>query len=103
VTTDRTGRTIVISGGSRGIGPAILLAAARRGADAVPLATTDRPALNRAGTADRAPERCDLGDPGKPTGQVVLDAEVLARTGITDLSPRGGTDDPELDVVVDPA
>jgi citronellol/citronellal dehydrogenase len=43
-----------------------------------------------------------LTDPARPTGQVVLDVEALARAGITDLSPYGGTDDPELDFFVDP-
>jgi citronellol/citronellal dehydrogenase len=42
-----------------------------------------------------------LTDPARPTGQVVLDVEALARAGVTDLSPYGGTDDPELDFFVD--
>ncbi len=44
------GRTIVMSGGSRGIGLAILLAAAREGADAVLLAKTDTPDPRLPGT-----------------------------------------------------
>jgi citronellol/citronellal dehydrogenase len=43
VSDSLAGRTIVMSGGSRGIGLAILVAAARRDADAVPLAKTDAP------------------------------------------------------------
>ncbi|QJY45436.1 SDR family oxidoreductase [Pseudonocardia broussonetiae] len=40
-------------------------------------------------------------DPQRPTGQILLDVEVLARAGTTDLSAYGGTDDPELDFFVD--
>ncbi|MFC4943659.1 SDR family oxidoreductase [Pseudonocardia sp. GCM10023141] len=43
-----------------------------------------------------------LRDPAKPTGQTLLDVDVLAAAGVTDLSPYGGTDDPELDFFVDP-
>jgi citronellol/citronellal dehydrogenase len=42
-----------------------------------------------------------LSDPAKPTGQTLIDVDVLAAAGITDLSPYGGTDDPELDFFVD--
>jgi citronellol/citronellal dehydrogenase len=44
-----------------------------------------------------------LTDPSKPTGQALIDVDVLAAAGVTDLSPYGGTDDPELDFFVDPA
>jgi citronellol/citronellal dehydrogenase len=42
-----------------------------------------------------------LTDAEKPTGQVFLDVEALARAGVTDLSPYGGGDDLELDFFVD--
>jgi NAD(P)-dependent dehydrogenase (short-subunit alcohol dehydrogenase family) len=50
------GRTIVMSGGSRGIGLAILVAAARAGANAVLLAKTDRPDPRLPGTVHTAVE-----------------------------------------------
>lgn len=48
------GRTIVMSGGSRGIGLAILIAAAREGANAVILAKTDTPDPRLPGTVHTA-------------------------------------------------
>lgn len=48
------GRTIVMSGGSRGIGLAIALAAARHGANAVLLAKTDQPHPRLPGTVHTA-------------------------------------------------
>jgi NAD(P)-dependent dehydrogenase (short-subunit alcohol dehydrogenase family) len=48
------GRTIVMSGGSRGIGLAILIAAARQGANAVLLAKTDQPDPRLPGTVHTA-------------------------------------------------
>lgn len=48
------GRTIVMSGGSRGIGLAILVAAARQGANAVLLAKTDQPDPRLPGTVHTA-------------------------------------------------
>ncbi|MGW1563067.1 SDR family oxidoreductase [Streptomyces sp. NPDC002144] len=48
------GRTIVMSGGSRGIGLAILTAAARKGANAVFLAKTDTPDPRLPGTVHTA-------------------------------------------------
>jgi citronellol/citronellal dehydrogenase len=48
------GRTIVMSGGSRGIGLAILVAAARHGANAVLLAKTDTPHPRLPGTVHTA-------------------------------------------------
>jgi NAD(P)-dependent dehydrogenase (short-subunit alcohol dehydrogenase family) len=48
------GRTIVMSGGSRGIGLAILVAAARQGANAVILAKTDQPDPRLPGTVHTA-------------------------------------------------
>ncbi|HEY2190708.1 MAG TPA: SDR family oxidoreductase, partial [Actinomycetospora sp.] len=42
-----------------------------------------------------------LTDAERPTGQVFLDVEALARAGVTDLSPYGGGEDLELDFFVD--
>ncbi len=42
-----------------------------------------------------------LTDPARPSGQIVLDVEALAGAGVVDLTPYGGTDDPELDFFVD--
>lgn len=52
--TALAGRTIVMSGGSRGIGLAILLAAAKEGANAVILAKTDTPDPRLPGTVHTA-------------------------------------------------
>ncbi|BBN46597.1 hypothetical protein JPH1_10720 [Mycobacterium avium subsp. hominissuis] len=49
-----TDRTVVISGGSRGIGLAIGIAAARRGANVVLLAKTDTPHPRLPGTVHTA-------------------------------------------------
>ncbi len=56
MTQNLQGRTIVMSGGSRGIGLAILLAAARRGASAVLLAKTGQPHPRLPGTVHSAVE-----------------------------------------------
>jgi citronellol/citronellal dehydrogenase len=42
-----------------------------------------------------------LSDPQRPSGQVFLDVEALARAGVTDLAPYGGGDELELDFFVD--
>jgi NAD(P)-dependent dehydrogenase (short-subunit alcohol dehydrogenase family) len=39
---------------------------------------------------------------GALTGQTLIDADVLARAGVTDLSGYGGGDNPTLDLYVDP-
>jgi citronellol/citronellal dehydrogenase len=44
-----------------------------------------------------------LTDPTKPTGRALIDVDVLAAAGMTDLSGYGGTDHPELDFFIDPA
>lgn len=49
-----SGRTIIMSGGSRGIGLAIAIAAARRGANVVLLAKTDKPDPRLPGTIHTA-------------------------------------------------
>ena len=54
MTQNLQGRTIVMSGGSRGIGLAILLAAARSGASAVLLAKTGQPDPRLPGTVHSA-------------------------------------------------
>jgi citronellol/citronellal dehydrogenase len=54
MTSGLQGRTIVMSGGSRGIGLAILVAAARQGANAVILAKTDQPDPRLPGTVHTA-------------------------------------------------
>jgi len=40
--------------------------------------------------------------PGARTGQTLIDAEVLAEAGVSDLSPYGGGDNPVLDLYIDP-
>jgi NAD(P)-dependent dehydrogenase (short-subunit alcohol dehydrogenase family) len=42
------------------------------------------------------------GSPGERTGQTLIDAEVLAEAGVSDLSPYGGGDSPVLDLYIDP-
>jgi citronellol/citronellal dehydrogenase len=54
VSASLKGRTIVMSGGSRGIGLAILLATAKAGANAVLLAKTDKPDPRLPGTVHTA-------------------------------------------------
>ncbi|MHA6794632.1 SDR family oxidoreductase [Pseudonocardia bannensis] len=44
-----------------------------------------------------------LSRPAHVTGRTFIDIDVLAEDGITDLSPYGGGDDPELDFFVDPS
>ncbi len=65
-TPDLTGRTILMSGGSRGIGLAILAAAARRGANAVLLAKTDQPDPRLPGTVHTAV--AEIEGAGRATG-----------------------------------
>ena len=40
--------------------------------------------------------------PKTRTGQTLIDAEVLADAGVSDLSPYGGGDSPVLDLYIDP-
>jgi NAD(P)-dependent dehydrogenase (short-subunit alcohol dehydrogenase family) len=40
--------------------------------------------------------------PGERTGQTMIDADVLAEAGVSDLSPYGGGDAPVLDLYIDP-
>jgi citronellol/citronellal dehydrogenase len=115
-----SGRTIVMSGGSRGIGLAIAVAAARHGANAVLLAKTDKPHPRLPGTVHTAvgPEAVAgarspqiMADaameilarpPATCTGQTLVDVDVLAGAGIRDLSGYGGGDAPTLDLYIDP-
>lgn len=55
--TDLSGKTIIMSGGSRGIGLAIALRAARDGANVTLLAKTDRPHPRLPGTVHTAAEQ----------------------------------------------
>jgi NAD(P)-dependent dehydrogenase (short-subunit alcohol dehydrogenase family) len=77
-------RTLLVSGGSRGIGLAIAVGAARLGANAVLLAKTSQPHPRLPGTVHTA-----------------VDADVLTEAGITDLSRYGGGSDPKWDIFVD--
>jgi len=78
-----SGRTIVMSGGSRGMGLAILIAAARHGANAVLLAKTGKPRPRLPGTVHTA-------------------AEQMAAAGLRDRSRYGGRETPALDLCIDP-
>jgi NAD(P)-dependent dehydrogenase (short-subunit alcohol dehydrogenase family) len=103
-----TDRTLVVSGGSRGIGLAIALGAARKGANVVLLAKTAEPHPKLPGSSSRSPEV--MGDAAveilsRPSadvnGKCFVDSAVLAQAGVTDLSRYGGGDNPILDIFVD--
>ena len=87
------GRTIVMSGGSRGIGLAILVAAARQGANAVLLAKTDTPDPRLPGTVHTAVE--EIKAAGGQAVAVVGDVrreEDVARAVTTAVDTFGGVD-----------
>jgi NAD(P)-dependent dehydrogenase (short-subunit alcohol dehydrogenase family) len=87
------GRTIVISGGSRGIGLAILVAAAREGANAVLLAKTDQPDPRLPGTVHTAVAQ--IRDAGGEAVAVVGDVrrdEDVERAVATAVERFGGVD-----------
>jgi NAD(P)-dependent dehydrogenase (short-subunit alcohol dehydrogenase family) len=87
------GRTIVMSGGSRGIGLAILVAAARQGANAVLLAKTDTPDPRLPGTVHTAVE--EIKAAGGQAVAVVGDVrreEDVARAVATAVDTFGGVD-----------
>jgi NAD(P)-dependent dehydrogenase (short-subunit alcohol dehydrogenase family) len=93
-------RIMVVSGGSRGIGLAFALGAARHGADVVRLATTADPHPKLPGTVHTAVEM--LSRPASDTtGQCYVDSAVLTTAGIGDLSGYGGGPDPIMDIFVD--
>ncbi|MET0188705.1 MAG: NAD(P)-dependent oxidoreductase, partial [Pseudonocardia sediminis] len=87
------GRTIVMSGGSRGIGLAILLAAARKGANAVILAKTDEPDPRLPGTVHTAVD--EITEAGGKAVAVVGDVRVeedVERAATTAVETFGGID-----------
>jgi NAD(P)-dependent dehydrogenase (short-subunit alcohol dehydrogenase family) len=77
-----TDRTLVVSGGSRGIGLAIALGTARKG------------------FADAAVEILSR-SPAEVNGQCFTDVDVQTSANVTDLSSCGGGDNPILDIFVD--
>jgi NAD(P)-dependent dehydrogenase (short-subunit alcohol dehydrogenase family) len=91
--TALAGRTIVMSGGSRGIGLAILVAAAREGANAVLLAKTDQPDPRLPGTVHTAV--ADIEAAGGRAVGVIGDVRVeedVHRAVETAVSTFGGVD-----------
>ncbi|MFD6456260.1 SDR family oxidoreductase [Nocardia sp. NPDC060220] len=88
-----TDRTLVISGGSRGIGLAIALAAARRGANLVLLAKTSRPHPRLPGTVHTAVAEVEAagGKAVAVVGDVRNEADV-ARAVETAVERFGGID-----------
>jgi citronellol/citronellal dehydrogenase len=91
-------RTLVMSGGSRGIGLAIALGAAKLGANVVLLAKTGEPHPKLPGTVHTAVAEIETAD---GNGQCFVDADVLIASGVTDLSRYGGGDDPMWDIFLD--
>jgi NAD(P)-dependent dehydrogenase (short-subunit alcohol dehydrogenase family) len=87
------GKTIVMSGGSRGIGLAILVAAAREGANAVILAKTDEPDPRLPGTVHTAVGEIQKagGDAVAVVGDVRFEDDVQ-RAVDTAVSTFGGID-----------
>lgn len=87
------GRTIVMSGGSRGIGLAILVAAARRGANAVLLAKTGEPDPRLPGTVHTAVAEIKAagGEAVAVVGDVRREEDVL-RAVATAVECFGGVD-----------
>ncbi|MER5520866.1 NAD(P)-dependent oxidoreductase [Streptomyces sp. NPDC002763] len=91
--TSLKGRTIVMSGGSRGIGLAILTAAAREGANAVFLAKTDTPDPRLPGTVHTAVAEIEAagGSAVAVVGDVREEADV-ERAVATAVERFGGVD-----------
>ncbi|MFF4806401.1 SDR family oxidoreductase [Streptomyces sp. NPDC002144] len=91
--TSLKGRTVVMSGGSRGIGLAILTAAAREGANAVLLAKTDTPDPRLPGTVHTAVAEIEAagGSAVAVVGDVREEADV-ERAVATAVDRFGGVD-----------
>jgi citronellol/citronellal dehydrogenase len=86
-------RTIVMSGGSRGIGLAILLAAAKAGANAVLLAKTDQPDPRLPGTVHTAVEEIEaVGGRAVAVVGDVREEDDVARAVSTAVEHFGGVD-----------
>jgi NAD(P)-dependent dehydrogenase (short-subunit alcohol dehydrogenase family) len=98
-----THRTVVVCGGSRGIGLAIALGAAKHGANVVLRAKTAEPHPKLPGTVQAAVAEVEiLSRPAVDVnGKCFIDSALLAATGVTDLSRYGGGDNPILDIFVD--
>ncbi|MFI7166257.1 SDR family oxidoreductase [Rhodococcus erythropolis] len=88
------GRTLVMSGGSRGIGLAILLAAAREGANVAFLAKTDKPHPKLSGTVGSAVEEINAAGSGGVMGVLgdVRDDDSVARLVESAVEAFGGID-----------
>lgn len=91
--TPLRGRTIVMSGGSRGIGLAILVEAARAGANAVILAKTDQPDPRLPGTVRTAVEAIEEagGSAVAVVGDVRVEADVERAVAVA-VDRFGGVD-----------
>lgn len=91
--TDLSGRTIIMSGGSRGIGLAILIAAAEQGANAVLLAKTDEPDPRLPGTVHTAVQAIEaLGGRAVAVVGDVRDEEDVRRAAEVANAEFGGID-----------
>jgi citronellol/citronellal dehydrogenase len=87
------GRTILMSGGSRGIGLAIALRAARDGANIALLAKTDSPHPKLEGTIHTAAEQIrDAGGRALPIVGDVRDDDAIAHAVLTTVGEFGGID-----------
>jgi citronellol/citronellal dehydrogenase len=91
--TDLGGKTILMSGGSRGIGLAIALRAAHDGANVALLAKTATPHSTLAGTVFSAAERIEeAGGRALPIVGDVRDADVISRAVDLTVETFGGLD-----------
>ncbi|PQP21989.1 SDR family oxidoreductase [Rhodococcus opacus] len=88
------GRTLIMSGGSRGIGLAILLAAAREGANVAFLAKTDKPHPKLSGTVGSAVEEIEAAGSGGVVGILgdVRDDHAVSRLVDSAVEAFGGID-----------